>query len=58
MQELHGAIFSLPDKQAKRIYAHFVLGKSHIARAEGMDEKRVYLAIVRRLRHMGKFFKK
>lgn len=26
MQELHAAIASLPDKQAKRIYAHFILG--------------------------------
>ena len=25
MQELHAAISSLPDKQAKRIYAHFIL---------------------------------
>ena len=37
MQELHAAIASLPDKQAKRIYAHFILGmtKPDIARAEG-----------------------
>ncbi len=36
MQELHAAIASLPDKQAKRIYAHFILGmtKQDIARAE------------------------
>ena len=26
MQELHAAIASLPNKQAKRIYAHFILG--------------------------------
>ena len=26
MQELHAAISSLPDKQAKRMYAHFILG--------------------------------
>ena len=37
MQELHAAIASLPDKQAKRIHAHFILGmtKQDIARAEG-----------------------
>ncbi len=37
MQELHAAISSLPDKQAKRIYALFILGmtKQDIARAEG-----------------------
>ena len=41
MQELHAAIASLPDKQAKRIYAHFILGmtKQDIARAEGVNEK-------------------
>ena len=38
MQELHAAIASLRDKQAKRIYAHFILGmtKQDIARAEGV----------------------
>ena len=30
MQELHAAISSLPDKQAKRIYAHFILGMTKI----------------------------
>ena len=41
MQELHAAIANLPDKQAKRIYAHFILGmtKQDIARAEGVHEK-------------------
>ena len=41
MQELHAAIGSLPNKQAKRIYAHFILGmtKQDIARAEGVHEK-------------------
>lgn len=59
MQELHAAISSLPDKQAKRIYAHFVLGmsKTDIARAEGVDEKVVRLAIERGLRNMEKFLK-
>ena len=41
MQEPHAAIASLPNKQAKRIYAHFILGmtKQDIARAEGVHEK-------------------
>ena len=41
MQELHAAIASLPNKQAKRIYAHFILGmtKQDIARAEGVHER-------------------
>lgn len=59
MQELHAAIASLPDKQAKRIYAHFILGmsKSDIARAEGVNEKVVRLAIERGLRNMEKYLK-
>ena len=49
MQELHAAIASLPDKQAKRIYAHFILGmtKQDIARAEGVHEKVVRVTIER-----------
>lgn len=59
MQELHAAIASLPDKQAKRIYAHFILGmsKTDIARAEGVNEKVVRLAIERGLRNMEKYLK-
>lgn len=59
LQELHAAIASLPDKQAKRIYAHFILGmsKSDIARAEGVNEKVVRLAIERGLRNMEKYLK-
>ena len=33
IQELHTAISNLPDKQAKRVYAHFILGMSQIGRA-------------------------
>ncbi len=60
MQELHAAIASLPDKQAKRIYAHFILGmtKQNIARAEGVNEKVVRVAIERGLRHLEKILKK
>ena len=59
MQEIHAAIASLPDKQAKRIYAHFILGmsKTDIARAEGVSEKVVRLAIERGLRNMEKYLK-
>lgn len=59
MQELHAAIASLPDKQAKRIYAHFILGmtKQDIARAEGVHEKVVRVAIERGLRHLEKILK-
>lgn len=60
MQELHAAIASLPNKQAKRIYAHFILGmtKQDIARAEGVNEKVVRVAIERGLRHLEKILKK
>lgn len=36
-EQLQAAITSLPDKQGKRIYTHYILGmsKSDIARAEG-----------------------
>ena len=59
MQELHAAIDSLPDKQAKRIYAHFILGmaKKDIARAEGVHEKVVRVAIERGLRNLEKILK-
>ena len=60
MQELHAAISRLPNKQAKRIYAHFILGmtKKDIARAEGVHEKVVWVAIERGLRKPGKNFEK
>ena len=49
MQELHAAISSLPDKQAKRIYAHFILGmtKQDIARAEGDVYKRQIITTIK-----------
>lgn len=58
--QLQAAISSLPDKQRKRIYAHYILGmsKSDIARAEGVDESAVRDAIARGLKNMEKFLKK
>ncbi|TCO68694.1 RNA polymerase sigma factor [Marinisporobacter balticus] len=46
-QQLHAAIASLPDKQAKRIYAHYFMGmsKTAIAKAEGVSEKAVRIGI-------------
>ena len=60
MQELHAAISRLPDKQAKRIYAHLILGmtKKDIARAEGVHEKVVRVAIERGLWSLEKILKK
>jgi RNA polymerase sigma-70 factor (ECF subfamily) len=59
-EQLHSAIASLPDKQGKRIYAHYILGmsKSDIARAENINEKAVREAIERGLKNMEKFLKK
>ena len=58
-EQLHTAISTLPDKQAKRIYAHFILGmtKRDIALAEGVHEKVVRVAIERGLRNLEKFLK-
>lgn len=58
-EQLQSAMASLPDKQGKRIYAHYILGisKSDIARAEGVDEKAVRVSIERGLRNMEKLLK-
>ena len=59
-EQLHAAIASLPDKQAKRIYAHFFLGmsKTAIARAEGVSKVSVAESIERGLCSIEKFLKK
>jgi RNA polymerase sigma-70 factor (ECF subfamily) len=51
LAELYAAISSLPDKQAKRIYAHFFLGmsKAEIARVEGVSAFTVRQSIARAL---------
>lgn len=58
-QELYSAIASLPDKQAKRIYARFFLGMSiaAIAKSENVRESAVRDAIARGLRNMEKYLK-
>ncbi|WP_313527707.1 RNA polymerase sigma factor [Anaerotignum sp.] len=58
-EQLHAAIATLPDKQAKRIYAHFFLGMSKvdIARAEGASASSVKDAISRGLRNLEKYLK-
>ena len=58
-EQLHAAINSLPDKQAKRIYAHFILGMSNkaIARAEGVDARNVRASISRGLRRLSHLLK-
>lgn len=58
-EQLHAAIASLPDKQAKRIHAHYILGmsKAEIARAEGVAENAVKDTIGRGLKRMEKYLK-
>ena len=59
-EQLHAAIASLPDKQSKRVYAHYILGhsKTAIASAEGVSVEAVSVAIKRGLKGMEVFLKK
>jgi len=59
-EQLHAAIASLPDRQAKRIYAHYFLGmsKAAIAEAEGVGRAAVGESIARGLKGIEKFLKK
>lgn len=53
-EQLHAALFSLPDKQVKRIYAHYLLGlsKAEIARTEGVGKAAVGQSINNGLRKL------
>ena len=59
MEQLHAAIATLPDKQAKRIYARYFLGlgTQTIARSEGISVIAVNRSIQRGLRNMEKCLK-
>lgn len=59
MEQLHAAIASLPDKQARRIYAHFFLDMTlrEIARSENVNFSSVSESIARGLRKMEVFLK-
>lgn len=58
-EQLHAAIATLPDKQAKRIYAYFFLGmsKTAIAKAEKINKSQVTRSINRGLVQIEKFLK-
>lgn len=58
-QQLHTAIADLPDKQGKRIYAHYILGisKTEIAKVEGVSTPAWLRALSEAYEH-GKFFEK
>ena len=51
---LYSALSQLPDKQAKRIYAHYILGvsKAELARKEGVCESAIRESINRALKHL------
>ena len=59
MEQLHAAMASLPDKQAKRVYAHYFLGLTvtAIAKSEGVSAASVSESIQRGLRNMETFLK-
>ena len=59
MEQLHAAIINLPDKQRKRVYAHFIMGmsKAAIARTEGVNESNVRKSINRALQNMADYLK-
>lgn len=52
-EQLYAAIAILPDKQAKRIYAHYLWGVSvtAIAKAEGVNKSQITRSISRGLSH-------
>ena len=58
-EELHAAISQLPDKQATRIYAHYLLGmsKEEIAGVEGISWHTVHQSIQQGLKRMEKILK-
>ena len=59
MEQLHAAMASLPDKQTKRVYAHYFLGLTvtAIAKSEGVSAASVSESIQRGLRNMETFLK-
>lgn len=58
-EQLHAAMETLTDKQAKRLYAHFFLGlsKSEIARNEGVDCCHIVRSINLALKKIGRYLK-
>lgn len=59
VEQLHAAIASLPDKQAKRIYAHYFLGMSEaeIARSERVNKSQITRSISKALKNIELFLK-
>ena len=60
IEQLYTAIDSLPYKQGRRVYAHYILGVSRIeiAQAENVSESAVNASIERGLENMKKILEK
>lgn len=58
--ELCKALNSLPEKQGRRVEAHYILGKSYkeIAESEGVDESAIRVIVKRGLQNMKKYLEK
>lgn len=58
-EQLHAAIAALPDKQAKRIYAHYFMGlsKTAIASAEGVSKVTIGESIQSGLKSIEQYLK-
>lgn len=59
-EKLYAALDQLPEKQRKRVYAHYILGikQSDIAKMEETSVSTVHESIQRGLRRLKKFMKK
>lgn len=59
LTQLHAALAALPDKQAKRINAHYFLGmsKAEIAQTEGVNKSQITRSINRALKKLEKILK-
>ena len=58
-EKLYAALDRLPEKQRKRVYAHYILGikQSDIAKMEGTSVSTVHESIRRGLRRLEKILK-
>ena len=58
-EQLYAAVMALPEKQAKRLYAHFYLGMTpvEIAHADGVDPGSVRRSIRNGLKRLAKKFR-
>jgi len=57
-KQLYAALSTLPEKQAKRIYAHYILGisKTEIAMQEGVSKVSVFNSISHGMKNLKKYF--